>query len=201
MVLLVGLTAGAQAAAIFSTVRTVSRIIIQLLASVSVVVAPEFAKAYAQDDVGLMRRIHHRGCHAAVWLVAPILLFLVVFGEQLIDIWTGGTIAANGSLLYLFLASAGIDSLWYTSVAVLFSTNRHRSISLIFVIASVLSLPVAYVLLKAWGLDGAALALLLLEVFMLLAVLRQSLPAAGDDLRSWLEAIARPPTLTGLRRT
>ncbi len=84
--------------------------------------------------------------------------------------------------------------LWLTSLAVLFGTNRHQRAAVHYLVASVIALPIAYVMLEAWGLDGAALALVLLESYMLVVVLRQALPAAHDTLRGWLGALIRPPT-------
>jgi O-antigen/teichoic acid export membrane protein len=106
-------------------------------------------------------------------------------------------------LLYLFLAAAGIDALWYTSLAVLFSTNRHQRVTAIFVIACAVNLPLTYLFLEVWGLDGAGAAQVVLELFMLFVVLRRSIPAAYDNFSSWLRAVLRPPvslaTLTSLR--
>lgn len=193
MVVLVGAVLGPAAAAVFSILRTMSRVVIQLLASVFSVVAPEISKAYAAGDVALLRTLHRRGCQAAIWLAMPLLLVLALFGGPIIDIWTAGEVDPHGALLYLFLAVAGLDSLWYTSLAVMFATNRHQRLATYYVIASALNLPLAYLMLKVWGVDGAAATLVLLELFMLVAVLHQALPAAGDTLRGWIDAVARPP--------
>jgi O-antigen/teichoic acid export membrane protein len=200
---LVGIAAGPASAAVFSIYRTVSRVVIQLLDSISSVVAPEFAKAYGEGNIPLLRTIHRRGCQLAVWVSVPLLAFLAVFGPKLVEVWTQGTVHGEETLLYLFLAAAGIDALWYTSMAVLFSTNRHQRVTAIFVIACAVNLPLTYVFLEVWGLDGAGSAQVLLEVFMLFVVLRRSLPAAYDNFSSWLRAVLRPPvslaTLTSLR--
>jgi O-antigen/teichoic acid export membrane protein len=192
-VVLVGIAAGPASAAVFSIFRTVSRVVIQLLDSISSVVAPEFAKAYGEGDISLLRTIHRRGCQLALWVSVPLLAVLAVFGGTLVDVWTQGEIHGDRTLLYLFLAASGIDALWYTSMAVLFSTNPHQRVSAIFVIACAVNLPVTYLFLEAWGLDGAGAAQVLLEVFMLVVVLRRSIPAAYDRFGSWLRALLRPP--------
>jgi O-antigen/teichoic acid export membrane protein len=118
---------------------------------------------------------------------------LAVLGAPILHVWTSGKVDTSGLLLYLFLAATVIDALWYTSLAVLYATNRHQRVAVYYSLASVLSLPLAYLLFKAWGLEGAALSLLLLEVFMLFPVLHQSLPAAHDRARAWLGVILQPP--------
>jgi O-antigen/teichoic acid export membrane protein len=193
MVILVGVVMGPVSAAIFSTFRTMSRVVIQLLASIFSVISPEISKAYAAKDYDLLRKLHRYGCQASVWLSAPIVLVLAIFGNRIVEIWTSGQVHSQSVLLYLFLAVTVIDSLWFTSLAVMFATNRHQRLALCYFLASVVALPCAYLLMEAWGLDGAAVSLLMIEVFMLFVVLREVLPEAHDTLRDWLRAIVKPP--------
>lgn len=194
MVVIVGVAIGPAASAVFSTVRTLSRIVIQLLSSISSVLAQEFSRAFGEDDRDLLRMLHRRGCRLALWATAPIVLFLAIWGTDLLRIWTSGKVDPSDGLLYLFLAATAVDSLWYASFAVMYSTNRHQRIALIFVVVSILTLPLAWAFLELWELEGAALALLISEVLMLVVVLQQSIPAAFDRLRPWLANVLRPPT-------
>jgi O-antigen/teichoic acid export membrane protein len=203
MVILVGVVLSPAATAVFSTLRTMSRAVIQLLASIVTVVNPEISRAYAERDENLLRTLHRRGCQAAIWLAAVIVAILVISGGTIVHVWTGGKVVANGPLLYEFLAVAAIDALWFTSLSILFATNRHQRMAVYFTIASVINLPVAYGFVELWGLQGAAVSLILVELFMLVAVLRNALPAAHDTLASWIRAVSKPPTflvsVAGLR--
>lgn len=203
MVVLVGIALSPAATAIFTTLRTMSRVVIQLLASIVTVVAPEISRAYAVHDQALLRTLHRRGCQAAIWLAGVIVAILAAFGGSVVHIWTGGKVVPHGPLLYEFLAVAAIDSLWFTSLAILFATNRHQRIAVYFTLASAINLPVAYGFLQAWGLQGAAVSLILVELFMLVVVLRQALPAAYDTFAGWVRAVAKPPvflvSVAGLR--
>jgi O-antigen/teichoic acid export membrane protein len=203
LVLLIGLTLGPAAVAVFSTVRTMTRAVIQLLASVFAIIAPEISRAYAGGDHAFVHAIHRRGCQLAIWLALPPTVVLAVWGGQILKLWTAGRVGPDGLMLYLLLATVVIDSLWTTSLSVLYATNRHQRVAAYYFAGSLISLPVAYALIKLWGLDGAALSVLLLELFMLVPVLRQALPAAYDNLHDWLAAIVRPPislsTLAALR--
>jgi O-antigen/teichoic acid export membrane protein len=203
MVILVGIVLSPAATAVFSTLRTLSRAVIQLLASIVTVVNPEVSRAYAERDESLLRTLHRRGCQAAIWLAALIVLILVIAGGTIVHVWTGGKVIANGPLLYEFLAVAAIDSLWFTSLSILFATNRHQRMAVYFTLASVINLPVAYAFVQLWGLQGAAVSLILVELFMLVAVLRHALPAAHDTLAGWIRAVSKPPiflaSVAGLR--
>jgi O-antigen/teichoic acid export membrane protein len=203
MVILVGVTVGPAGVAVFSTVRTMTRALIQLLSSVFAVITPEISRAYAANDHDFVHAIHRRGCQLAIWLALPPTVILGVFGGPILKLWTSGKVGPNGLMLYILLATVVIDALWTTSLGVLYATNRHQRVAAYYFVASLISLPVAYALIKLWRLDGAALSVLLLELFMLIPVLRQALPAAYDNLHDWLAAIIRPPispsTLAALR--
>jgi O-antigen/teichoic acid export membrane protein len=193
MILVIGIAVGPAGAAVFSTLRTMSRAVIQLVSSVQSVVIPEIARAFAADEGNLLRALHRRGCQIAFWLSLSMVAGLALFGGSVLHVWTSGKVGKSGPLLYLFLIATVVDSLWYTSLAVLYATNRHQRVAGYYMLASVLSLPLAYGLLQVWGLSGAGTALLVAEVFMLFPVLHQSLPAAQDRPRAWLGAVARPP--------
>jgi O-antigen/teichoic acid export membrane protein len=193
MVILVGLVLGPASAAVFSILRTMSRVVIQLLASIFAVVSPELSRAYAQGDADLLRHLNRQGSQAAIWLAAPIILVLAVFGGPIVHIWTAGKVDTGGLLLYLFLMVAAVDTLWFTNLAVVFARNQHQRLAVYYIAASAINFPVALVLLNVWGIDGGAASLVVVELFMLVVVLREALPAAHDTLRGWLGAIIRPP--------
>jgi O-antigen/teichoic acid export membrane protein len=197
MVVLVGVTLGPAAAAVFSTVRTLSRALNQLLASVFAVITPEISRAYARRDNELVRRLHRRGCQLAIWLALPPAIVLAAFGGPILKLWTSGKVDPSGLLLDIFLVGVVVDALWTTSLGVLYATNQHQRVAAYYFAGSLISVAVAYPLIEAWGLDGAALAVLLLELFMPFPVLRQALPVAHDNLRGLIAAIVRPPIAAG----
>ena len=202
MVILVGVTLGPASAAIFSTLRTLSRAVIQLLASVSAVAMPEVSKAYGEGNVSLLRELNRRACQVATWITVPAVILLAVSGSVVLHVWTSGRVGTEGSLLYLFLAITVVDIFWYTNIAVLIATNRHQRVAMEYVVGCVLTLPLGWLLVGPLGLPGATLALLALELFMLGAVLRRTLPAVGDRLSQFALAVVRPPwyLLAGLSR-
>lgn len=193
MVLVVGTTLSPTSAAIFSTIRTLTRSGMQLLRVVWSVAAPEISAAFGAGDRALLKVIHRRSCQVAAWFAGCVVAGLVALGSPVVEVWTGGKIPLDRQLLYLLLAVVLVNALWYMSLAVLYATNRHHRIALEYVLASLVSLPVAYGLIGPLGLSGAAVALLMLELFMAGAALRRTLPSAGDRLSSFLPAVWSPP--------
>jgi O-antigen/teichoic acid export membrane protein len=127
-----------------------------------------------------------------------MVVVLAVLGGPMLHLWTSGKVGPSGLLLDLFLLTTVIDALWYTSLTVLYATNRHQRAAVWYALVSLIGLPVAYGLMQLWGLDGAATTLLIADVVMLYPVLRQAVPAAHDDLRQWLAAVIRPPMWIGV---
>ena len=154
---------------------------------------PEVSKAFGQGDTALLRRINRRACQVAAWIAIPLVAVLAVFGATILRAWTSGRVGTEGSLLYLFLAIAVVDTFWYTNMAVLIATNRHQRVASEYAVGCVLTLPLGAVLLIRLGLPGAAIALLALELFMVVAVLRRTMPAVEDHLRPFAASVARPP--------
>jgi O-antigen/teichoic acid export membrane protein len=201
MILLIGLVVGPASAAVFSTLRTLSRAVIQVVGSVAAVVTPEISRAFAAGDPQLLCKIHRRGCQIAVWMTLTMVIGIALLSGPVLNVWTSGKVGRSGLLLYLLLGTTVVGCTWYTSLAALYATNRHQRAAAYYTAGSLLSLPLAYGLMQAWGLDGAALSLMLLDVFMLFPVLHQSLPLVHDDLGGWLRAVLRPPvTLKALAR-
>jgi O-antigen/teichoic acid export membrane protein len=195
MVILVGIVSGPASAAIFATVRTVSRVVLQLTAAIGQAVGPELAKAFGEGNHALVRRIQRRANQAAVWSAAAMIGVFLLFGDAIINLWTQGNVGAEEPLLGLLLIGAGIEAAWLTSGTILFFTNRHQRVGLVYTIASIASLPLTYLMVVAWGVDGAAISLIAVAAVMLVEVLRQSLPAAQETLHGWVGSLVRPASV------
>jgi O-antigen/teichoic acid export membrane protein len=192
MVVIVGVATGPASAAVFSTVRTLSRVILQVSGSIGQAVGPELAKAYAAGDDSLIHRLQRRLTQASIWSSAAMIAAFAIFGDALIRLWTHGHVHQGGVLLDLLLIGAGLEGAWLTAGSILFFTNRHQLIGLTYAIVSVAGLPVAYLLATAWGRNGAAMSLIAVGIVMLAQVLRLSLPAAHETLANWTGALLRP---------
>lgn len=193
MVLVVGAGLGPASVAIFSTVRTLTRFGMQLLRVIWSVTAPEISAAFGAGNAALLKLLHRRSCQISAWVAAAFVLGFTFLGGPIVDTWTGGMVPVDRKLLYILLTVVFVNALWYMSLAVLYATNRHQRVALDYAAGSLLALPLAYVLLSPLGLPGAALSLLALELFMAAAVLRRTLPSAGDHLSSFLSVVWSPP--------
>jgi O-antigen/teichoic acid export membrane protein len=194
--LLVGTTLGASAVVAFTALRTLTRLVLQLITSLSSAAEPEIAAAYGRQDLVLIKRIFTQTLRASVWLSIAGIGCLLVAGPVVVAIWTAGKIHIEFSLLIWLLAAAGANVLWSGAFSVLKAVNKHLVASGIFVGASLLALPGAHLLIQYTGdSSGAAMALLLVELAVAGYVYKAGCNFTGVDPWSAARAALDPASL------
>jgi O-antigen/teichoic acid export membrane protein len=195
MIVLVGVVAGAASAAIFATVRAVSRIVIQLATSIGPVAGPELARAFGGGDQALLRVLQRRVTQLGFWSAVAMVAVLALIGDWLVSVVTRGTVVVPGPLLLILLVGAVFEVAWTTSGQILFATNRHMRVGVIYTVLSAAGLGLAYVLVSRWGADGAAWSVLAVSVAMVVVMLPASLRATDDSIGAWARTIFNPREL------
>jgi len=173
MVLVVGATLGPIAVVTFSTLRTLTRLALQLMFSVSHAAEPELASAYGRGADVLLRTLYLHVLRGGFWLALAATLVLTLTGSWVINFWTGGKVIMDSALFHWFLISALVSALWYGSLTLLKAANGHLRAAVIFAASAGTSLVVAAALLKATGnLASAGMSLLVMDTAMALYTLR-----------------------------
>ena len=85
------------------------------------------------------------------------------------------------------------NSLWDTSSVIPVAMNGHCRIAASYVGATAVSLVLAWILVKWWGISGAATALLVTDLWMTGLVLRTALLQAQDSPRNFTAALFSIP--------
>lgn len=171
---------GGAAIAIFSTNRTVANVMRQGMGTITNPLLPELMHAINQREQAKVE-----GLFAMVWL---FLLVLIVPGFLLIqdvvtplfDIWTQGKVAFDPLLFAFFAGTILLFTVGQPAYAVVSGNNLLRSQLAIAVVVGVIALGCLFALVPAFGLVGAAGALLLAELVSLLALNR--------TCRRWMQA-------------
>ena len=167
MVLVVGAVLGPLAVVVFSTLRILTRLAVQLVMAVAHAVEPELAAAYGTKNLTLMRKLFTHTLRAGLWLALLAALGLVLFASPFLQLWTHGRVDMQPALFAWLLASAVASVLWYGAFTVLKSANRHLRAASAFVFASAAAVALAAVLLIWTGnLTHAGLSLLAMDVMM-----------------------------------
>jgi O-antigen/teichoic acid export membrane protein len=174
---------GAEAVAVFNTVRTVSRSINQLFTMINNTVFPEL-----QFEIGAGNFVKaHKLFRISVWLaficaIAGV-LFLLFFGQTFYSIWTNNKLEAPTLMWNILIVGILFNAMWWTAGVVFRAVNKPYQFSIMGVIAAVISVITSYFLSEEIGITGAALGTLLLDVLLAFYVLPVSSRLLGISLQ------------------
>jgi Membrane protein involved in the export of O-antigen and teichoic acid len=195
MTVVVGTALGSVAVVMYTTVRTLTRLVYQMADMITNSIWAEMSAAIGSGNQILARSLHRVACQATLGCSGAAILFLVLFGKMIYAFWTHHKIALDQGLFYILLVEVLANALWFTSSIVPISCNRHERQSLIYVIATAASLPIAYLLMSWIGLTGAGIGLLIADICMIAYVLTNSLAMLHDTPGAFLRALLRMPSL------
>jgi O-antigen/teichoic acid export membrane protein len=171
VVLVIGAVLSPVAVALYTPVRTLSRLAVQLAGIINRATMPEIARAKAQADDQALSRI--LGLNLAVMglILLPGCLVFAAIGSPLIALWTGGHIVPPRLFVAIMAAATLAHGLWYFLSNALIATNSHMSLTGTLVTSAPLGLVLAGLGGHLLGLNGVALGLLATELFCLGKVL------------------------------
>ena len=196
MTVVVSATLGPLAVVMFSTVRTLTRFVYYMATMIASSVWPGLSSAFGAGNRLLARNIHRCACQACLGLSLAGMLFLEVFGSRIYGYWTHHNVVMDHRLFHLLLVQVLASSLWYTSAIVSIACNRHERQAAVYLVATALSLPAAYLLISRFGLTGVGISLLSVDLFMVGYVFRHSLALLHDNLFEFSCALFRAPSLS-----
>lgn len=191
MTIVVGAMLGAAAVAVFSTTRTVTRAVPQVLSAIGVSIWPEMSRSVGAGDLAKARAILRRATQLSMFVSVTLVVVLAAAGPSIIRWWTRGSVDPPPELLNLLLFGVSCNTIWSVASIALAATNRHKRMAVVYLVGTVAALLVAVPLTATFGVTGAALALLAIDVAMVTYVLRAALrvidDAPGEFLRSLLD--------------
>lgn len=188
---------GSVAVVQFSTLRTLTRVNFQISNMLSCTIWPELSRAFGEGNVPLARALHRRAYQASLALSVAAGVALWLVGPALYRLWIRNGVPFNSTCFDVLLSVSFVGSLWYTSSVVPMSTNAHHRLTLAFVGLSLFSLGLGRVLSAHFGLTGAAVALLAIDIPMTYLVLRTSLRQLHEKLGDFLRALVVSPIHLG----
>ncbi|TQF33459.1 hypothetical protein [Bradyrhizobium sp. UNPA324] len=172
MVVVTGLAISASAAATFASVRTVSRVAIQVVGAINRASMPEFSAAGARDNRKSLAKIVGLNLASVVVVLIPGAVLFTLFGSRAVEIWTNNKVHPEPIFVLLIAISMIAHALWYYTSNLLLASNTHGRVAPVLVTVSILSVLAAFPAGATFGLYGIGLALALAEIICLLGVLR-----------------------------
>ncbi len=168
-IVLVTATLGPAATAIFSSYRTIARIVVQCAAALSQSMWPEFSHMHSTQEVARLRRTYSNAARLSSAIGLAASLTVLAISPLLIAYWSKGHITFSWSLMTAFMVYSLIASMWHVPRVMLMSINQHALLARQYFTFSVLSLVLGVLLAKQMGLMGPVLAMVAGEVAMWLA--------------------------------
>lgn len=171
MIVAVGSTLGPQAVVIFSATRTFSRIGRMAASVANIAIEPIFALVSSgaqQQRFGDLQRqmVRHSVVAAAIYFVGAMLV-----GPLFIPWWTHGVVRADLLLLFCLILTTALEIIWMAIQTPLIATNRHLAFSILFMLASIVTLGGYYLTAALWGLLSAGIWSVILGVVVLVSSL------------------------------
>lgn len=166
MTLIIGGVLGPVAVVLFTTSRTVTRIVMQFISLLNHAVWPELSSAFGTGDLLLAKKIYQKASLFSLWLSIVASIVLGFIGPWLLRTWTVRHVVIDIPLFYLMLTLVISSSLWQSSSVVLMATNKHSSLANISLVSSLAGIILTYILLKSIGLIAAPIALLVVDILI-----------------------------------
>jgi len=190
----IGAVLGPVAVVSFSTLRTMSRLSLQLSVVIKHALWPELSRAFGAGDLSLARRMHRYACQASLAISVSGGLFLWVFGPYIYRIWIRQQVGFDTTCCHILLLVVVANSLWDTSSVIPMSINGHCRLAVMYSCVTILSLGLAWALMPWFGIAGAAVAVLVSDGWMAGTVLRTSLTLVGDSPKRFAASLVHVPS-------
>jgi len=194
LTILIGTTLGPVAVVSFSTLRTLSRLILQVTSVVKNALWPELSRAFGEGNVFLARKLNRIAWQAC--LVISVLggMCLWVMGPYIYRLWLRQDVNFDATCFHVLLVVVVVNSLWDVGAVIPMSVNGHFRVALLYSGAALVSLGFAWMLLPNLGTVGAAIALVVMDGVMTLYVLRTALECTKDTLKNFVASLLTVPS-------
>lgn len=178
---------GAEAVAIFNTVRTVARSVNQVFNLVSSSIISELQFEYGNGNLEKVRKIFRMALSFVIVVAFCGIIFLYVGGPWLYEMWTQKALKPPTAMWNIFLIGIGFNAVWWISSVIFQATNRPFDFAVAGTIAAIISVIGSYFLTEYYGLTGAAIGNLILDLILFLYVLPRSCKLIGQPLYSLIK--------------
>jgi len=168
--LIVGFMFGSLEVVIFTTLRTVANIIKSLLALFTTASWPEITGLDARSDDLRLGRVFQFIQRTNTLLAVVVGLFLLNLGDQLYKIWLSDLDYVDSDFIVYMVVLIMIQVGWLGYSNLMMATNKHKCLSILFIISAMISLIFAYIGAVNNGLKGMMIGMIFAELFPAIAI-------------------------------
>lgn len=165
-ILVISSVLGSVAVAVFGVHRTLANLIQRFTSTLNPAIRPELTAGEARGEYEKIQLIHRMFTKVVLFVSISLSISLLFFGEEIMQLWTGGEIVFDSNLWILFLVLIPILAFWNFSSNFQIATNKYKKLALSRIISTALGLVLAIVLIKPLGLVGVVLGFLVSELLV-----------------------------------
>lgn len=173
---------GPSGAALWGSLRVVTRSGNQLIELISQSMGPEFQIAHAKSDERKVRQLHSVGMVGSIAVSALVGCALLLVGPQLFAFWTRRAFSVPFAAWIAMSLGLVVYAVWWMSGEYQRSINRPWFLNGWAVVAASLAVGVMWLLGRMDGICGFAFGSVIFDIAMVILVLPQSLRLMNDSL-------------------
>ncbi len=167
MIIVVGSVLGPMAVTTFTAYRTISRVVVQVVASMSHTLSPEFATLLGKKQYQELSKLYKSAFKAGLGLALIASVFMMLLSPWFLRVWTAGQIGFDFALMLPMVGATLLAGTGHVPRTLLLSTNNHIGLAGSYLLISITAIFVSGLLQHSLQLAGATLTLLLLEMTFL----------------------------------
>lgn len=129
---------------IFNSAKTLINYISKVQGLLASSYFPSFNNLYSKFKFDELRKVFYKSNRMNIVLSLFMITGLIIFGEQVWNLWLGGGVKFNSQIFYILILIQFIASFWLIPSHIIISTNKHFNFSIIFMFSSLVSLTLFY---------------------------------------------------------
>lgn len=170
---------GAEAVAIFNTVRTVCRSVNQVFSIINASIFPDLQYEYGKGNIKLVQKYFRVAVLMSMLIGFAGTFVLILVGLDIYRWWTDNLLEVPMAVWNVFMIGVFVNAVWWTSVVTYRMTNQPYHFAIASTITAFVSVGITCVLSKSYGIIGAAIGCTAFEVIMAIYVLPDSCKLIG----------------------
>ncbi len=191
--LVVGLTLGPTALVAFSTIRTMTRVMLQCVMAMHDVITPETSLSFGAGDISTFRRLHNVSCQLALWTAGLVTVVAIPLAPLTHHLWTLGRVPFDLPTFAFLMLAVTFQSLWSTSSVTLSAINRHMAVSSVFLVANIIGVGLGSQFIRPFGIHAISALIMVIDGGFAVYVLANVLPVVHERFSTFLKSIFTPP--------
>ena len=190
---ILGIVAGPTAVAVYAVTSMLMRIVRMPIDIVAHTPSVELSMAHGSGERQRARNILSGSMRSCFWIALCMIPFILLFGPTAVDIWTRHRVQVPLSLLVFTSMSTAIFSLALPAQEALMSLGQLGKATFWLAAGSLPMLALEFALTKVYGLQGAAAAVVLLDLLYAGLAVYWTVKLFGFDRRAFFAGLMRPP--------